>query len=78
MRAMTYSDLVRHYGSEANAARARSIDRQRVHGWKRRGRIPTDDQIAYEVLTGGELRADIPTEIRVGVSDGQADLEAAA
>ena len=63
---MTYEELIRHYKSEAEAARARGIDRQRVHGWKHRERIPTDDQIAYEVVTSGALKADIPDEIRVG------------
>ena len=61
---MTYDELIAHYGSEAEAARARSIDRQRVHGWKSRPRIPTDDQIAYEVLTSGELKADLPDQVR--------------
>ena len=61
---MTYEDLISHFGSEAEAARARDIDRQRVHGWKKRGRIPTDDQIEYEVITSGALKADIPPELR--------------
>lgn len=61
---MTYDDLIAHYGTAAAAAAARGIDRQRVHGWKSRERIPTDDQIEYEVLTGGELRADLPPEVR--------------
>ncbi len=61
---MTYKELLRHFKTEAEAARARGIDRQRVHGWKHRDRIPTDDQIAYEVLTGGALKADIPKELR--------------
>ena len=61
---MTYEELIAHYGTPAAAAAARDIDRQRVHGWKCRDRIPTDDQIEYEVLTGGKLRADVPPEIR--------------
>lgn len=61
---MTYDEIIEHYGGESKAATARGIDRQRVHGWKARERIPTDDQIAYEVLTGGTLKADIPSEIR--------------
>lgn len=62
--AMTYEELITYYETEAAAARALGYDRQRVHGWKGRERIPTDDQIAYEVATGGKLRADIPQEIR--------------
>ncbi len=61
---MTYDDLIAYYKTAAAAAAARNIDRQRVHGWKKRGRIPTDDQIEYEVVTGGALRADLPPELR--------------
>lgn len=61
---MTYDDLIAYFGSAASAATARAIDRQRVHGWKKRSRIPTDDQIAYEVLTQGGLKADLPTSVR--------------
>ena len=64
MRNMTYDEIIKHYGSEAEAARARDIDRQRVHGWKKRDRIPTDDQIEYEILTSGKLLADIPKALR--------------
>ena len=61
---MTYDDLIAHYGTPAAAAAARNIDRQRVHGWKKRDRIPTDDQIEYEVATKGALKADIPAAVR--------------
>jgi len=57
---MTYDDLIAHYGTPAAAAAARGIDRQRVHGWKKRDRIPTDDQIEYELVTEGALKADLP------------------
>jgi len=63
-RIMTYTDLIAHYGTPAAAAAARGIDRQRVHGWMKRNRIPTDDQIEYEVLTAGALRADLPEAVR--------------
>jgi hypothetical protein len=61
---MTYDEIIEYYGGESKAATARGIDRQRVHGWKGRERIPTDDQIEYEVLTGGKLRADLPKQVR--------------
>lgn len=61
---MTYEQLVAHYGTPAAAAHARGIDRQRVNGWRVRNKIPTDDQIEYEVLTKGALRADLPKAIR--------------
>ena len=61
---MTYDDLIAHYGTPAAAAAARGIDRQRVHGWKKRDRIPTDDQIEYELVTEGALKADLPQAVR--------------
>jgi hypothetical protein len=61
---MTYDDLVDHFGGESKAATAIGYDRQRVHAWKGRPRIPTDAQIAYEIATGGALRADVPAEFR--------------
>lgn len=61
---MTYDELIAYYRTPAAAAAARGIDRQRVHGWKGRDRIPTDDQIEYEVLTRGGLRADLPEAVR--------------
>jgi hypothetical protein len=61
---MTYDELIAHYGTPAAAAAARGIDRQRVHGWKKRDRIPTDDQIEYELVTAGSLKADLPQAVR--------------
>jgi DNA-binding transcriptional regulator Cro len=61
---MTYADLIAHYGTPSAAAAARGIDRQRVNGWRIRDRIPIEDQIEYEVLTNGALRADLPEAIR--------------
>lgn len=61
---MTYDDLIYHYGTEAAAAAARGLDRQRVHSWKKRPRIPTDDQIEYEIVSGGVLKADLPEQVR--------------
>lgn len=59
---MKYRDLVKHFGSEADAARAIKRNRQTVNRWKKR--IPLDEQIKIEVLTGGELRADLPPSVR--------------
>ena len=61
---MTYTDLIKHYGSEAAAARAVGYDRQRVFGWRNLKRVPTDPQIAFEIESKGALRADIPKKIR--------------
>ena len=64
MLQMTYDELIAHYGTPSAAAAARGIDRQRVFGWKNRDRIPTDDQLEYEVLSAGALRADLPEAVR--------------
>lgn len=61
---MTYDDLIAHYGTPAAAAAARGLDRQRVFGWKQRNRIPLEEQVEYEVVTEGKLRADLPDSVR--------------
>jgi len=60
---MTYDDLIQHYGTEAEAARARDVPRQTVHRWKNRT-IPLDQQVAYELLTEGKLKAELPEQVR--------------
>lgn len=59
---MNYAQVVKHFGSEANAARELNLHRQTVNKWKKR--IPIDRQMAIEVATGGVLRASVPDEIR--------------
>lgn len=61
---MTYKELIKHYGTPAAAAAARKLDRQIVHGWKTRGRIPLDQQVEYEIATEGQLKADLPNGFR--------------
>jgi hypothetical protein len=61
---MTYDELIAHYGSPAQAAAARGLDRQVLHGWKSRGSIPLEQQLQYELLTDGALKADISPELR--------------
>ena len=61
---MTYDELIAHYSSESDAAAAIGVPRQTVHRWKSIPRIPTDQQIAFEVATNGELKADIPDQVR--------------
>jgi hypothetical protein len=65
---MTYDQLIAHYGSEAKAAAARGIDRQVVHRWKGR-RIPTDQQIEYEIVSGKKLLADVPKAFRKAMAE---------
>lgn len=59
---MKYSDLIKHYGSEAKAAREIGKNRQTVNRWKKA--IPLDEQIKIEVLLNGSLRADLPKIVR--------------
>ena len=61
---MTYADLLKHFGTPAAIATALSTDRQRIHGWKERDKVPIEAQIEIEVATAGALRADIPDELR--------------
>ena len=65
---MTPHQLIKHYGSAAKAAAALGTDRQVVHGWKKRGSIPLDQQCRYEVLTEGKLIADVPEGFRESVA----------
>jgi hypothetical protein len=61
---MTYGDLISHYRTESAAAAARGIHRQTVHRWQKSPAIPIDQQIEFEKLTGGMLRADLSDEVR--------------
>lgn len=61
---MTYDDLIAHFGGDAAAGAAIGVPRQTVHRFKNIPRIPTDQQIAFEVATKGELKADIPESVR--------------
>lgn len=55
-RGMNYSQVERHYGGPSKAAQALGLQRQTVHAWKSRKRIPSRWQIKLEALTG--LKAD--------------------
>ena len=61
---MTYDDLIAHYGTRAQAAAALGLDRQVLHGWQSRGSIPLEQQLKYELATGGALKADLSPELR--------------
>jgi len=62
---MTYQDLMDYFKeSEAEAGRAIGVPRQTVHRWQNIPRIPTDQQVAYEVATSGALKADLPESVR--------------
>jgi hypothetical protein len=66
---MQTNQILDHYKSWAKAARAIQISPQLMSKLKReqeeRGKaIPIDYQIKWEVATGGELKADVPEQIR--------------
>jgi hypothetical protein len=64
MHGMSPSQLLKHYGSKTAIADAGGVDRQVVHGWFERGRVPLDQQTKYEVATDGKLKADVSDEFR--------------
>jgi hypothetical protein len=64
---MTYNQLIKHYGSALKAAHVLDCTKQAVHRWKYIG-IPIGIQIKLEVDSGGELKADLPKEVREGTA----------
>lgn len=57
--AMTYDDLIAHFGSQEAAREALGIKhRQTLHKWQKR--IPLGTQAVIELQTNGALRADLP------------------
>ena len=73
---MSPSELLNHYSTKAAIAAAVGTDRQAVHGWFERGRVPLDQQMKFEVATGGALKADVGEEFRAVVAKGRAELTA--
>lgn len=67
---MTYDDLISHFRSAPAAAAAlsravgRPVPRQTVNRWRRAPSIPLDQQIEFEVLTEGAVRADLSENAR--------------
>ena len=54
---MTYDDLIQHYGSQIEIARALGVAPPSVHGWQYTG-VPPLRQLQIEGLTRKKLRAD--------------------
>jgi hypothetical protein len=54
---MTYEQLVKHFGSEAEASRALNIPQSTINPWSSNG-IPHWRQSEIEYATDGKLRAD--------------------
>jgi hypothetical protein len=63
---MTYTELIRHFGTEAAAGAAIKGSRQMVHNWGAEPDkpIPLDKQLAFEEVTNGVLRANLSPELR--------------
>lgn len=61
---MTPDDLLTHYRSQAAAAAAIGRNRQTINEWFKAGKLPLDAQVAWEVDSGGKVRADLPDEVR--------------
>jgi DNA-binding transcriptional regulator YdaS (Cro superfamily) len=53
---MTHNDIIRHFGTQAAAARKLGVTRAAVSIWKKRG-IPAGRQILIQYQTRGKLRA---------------------
>ena len=54
---MTYEQLLKHFGSQADIARAFGVTQPSVAEWKERG-VPPLRQVQGERLTNNKLRAD--------------------
>jgi len=55
---MTYDQVLRHFGSLTQAAQALDVERQNVHNWGARRRIPSKWQLKIESMSRGVLKAD--------------------
>lgn len=53
---MTYSDVLRHFGTQVAIAQALGITQPTVSAWD--GEVPSKYQYQLEVITSGQLRAE--------------------
>jgi hypothetical protein len=56
---MTYGEVIAHFGSQAQAARALGINQASVSVWRLRG-VPLGRQYQLEIVTTGALKVDEP------------------
>lgn len=54
---MKTEQLIKFFGSQANAARQMSVSRAAVSQWVAAGVVPKSRQYQAEILTGGALKA---------------------
>lgn len=55
---MRYTDVLKHFGSEADIAVALGRTRQAVNLWKQANLIPEGVAYQLQVITAGKLRVD--------------------
>ena len=63
MRGMTYDQIIRHYKTFTQAAKAVGVSTATLNNWKRRG-VPLEQQVEIEARTEGRLRAKLPSYFR--------------
>ena len=55
---MNFDDLMSYYKSQVAAAEKLNVTQPTISNWKRRGRIPSLQQLRIQKLTRGKLQAD--------------------
>jgi transposase len=55
--AMTFTDLVVHFGTVSKAAKALGYTRQTIYDWRQRG-VPEGKQLEIQKMTRGQVKAD--------------------
>lgn len=58
IRAMTYEQIIKHFGTQSDVAEALNIKQPSVASWKSRG-VPLLRQMQIQLVTGGLLQAEI-------------------
>ncbi len=54
---MTLAQIIKHYGTQAEAVRKTGFSRQSFLNWSRLGRVPIKAQELISFKSGGKLRA---------------------
>jgi DNA-binding transcriptional regulator YdaS (Cro superfamily) len=54
---MKIDNVIKHFGSQALAAKALGLTQPTISNWKARGKIPHLQQLRIEHATGGKLKA---------------------
>jgi hypothetical protein len=62
---MKPSDIIRHYGTQVEAAAALDVAQSTISGWVTSGRVPALRQMQVQRLTRGRLKVDAPAMARL-------------